>query len=133
MASHIARRTAPAAALGLLALTMTFTAEQPAHAAANRIRLGAATDVSRSSWNGPAFTMNGAGAVVPASMSRAIDEIRGGTGSIDVVVLAGSAPTSGSHLGIRIRASRGAASVPARVRRRTAAQMSSSGLTDLDR
>lgn len=97
MASHIARRTAPAAALGLLALTMTFTAEQPAHAAANRIRLGAATDVSRSSWNGPAFTMNGAGAVVPASMSRAIDEIRGGTGSIDVVVLAGSAPTSGSQ------------------------------------
>ncbi|MFI8293468.1 pre-peptidase C-terminal domain-containing protein [Streptomyces sp. NPDC085614] len=97
MASRIARRTAPAAAaLSLLALTLTFTAEQPANAAANRIRLGATTDVSRSSWNGPAFTMNGAGAVVPASMNRAIDEIRGGTGTIDVVVLAGSAPTSGS-------------------------------------
>ncbi|KUN25255.1 hypothetical protein AQJ23_17585 [Streptomyces antibioticus] len=41
--------------------------------------------------------MNGAGAVVAASMTRAIDEIRGGTGSLDVVVLAGSAPTSGSR------------------------------------
>ncbi|RSS83686.1 hypothetical protein EF918_02915 [Streptomyces sp. WAC06614] len=41
--------------------------------------------------------MNGAGAVVPGSMSRAIDDIRGGTGSLDVVVLAGSAPTSGSR------------------------------------
>ncbi|GGR54171.1 hypothetical protein GCM10010282_54180 [Streptomyces roseolus] len=29
-------------------------------------------------------------------MTRAIDDIRGGTGTIDVVVLAGSAPTSGS-------------------------------------
>ncbi|KOX23324.1 hypothetical protein ADL06_22385 [Streptomyces sp. NRRL F-6491] len=41
--------------------------------------------------------MNGAGGVVAASMTRAIDEIRGGTGGIDVVVLAGSAPTSGSR------------------------------------
>ncbi|MGW6415951.1 pre-peptidase C-terminal domain-containing protein [Streptomyces sp. NPDC055055] len=71
-------------------------AHQPAHAAAERIRLGSASDVSRSSWNGPAFTMNGAGGIVAASMTRAIDDIRGGTGSLDVVVLAGSAPTSGS-------------------------------------
>ncbi|MFI1654711.1 pre-peptidase C-terminal domain-containing protein [Streptomyces sp. NPDC020472] len=85
------------AALALLALTLTFTAQQPAHAAASRIRLGSTSDVSRPSWNGPAFTMNGAGAVVPASMTRAIDDIRGGSGSIDVVVLAGSAPTSGSQ------------------------------------
>ncbi|GGV00289.1 hypothetical protein GCM10010275_43830 [Streptomyces litmocidini] len=89
-------RKAASAAFALLALTLTFTAQQPAHAAANRIRLGSASDVSRPSWNGPAFTMNGAGAIVPASMTRAIDDIRGGTGSIDVVVLAGSAPTSGS-------------------------------------
>ncbi|PWI20267.1 hypothetical protein DI272_02320 [Streptomyces sp. Act143] len=40
--------------------------------------------------------MNGAGGVVAASMARAIDDIRGGSGSLDVVVLAGSAPTSGS-------------------------------------
>ncbi|WP_202805137.1 pre-peptidase C-terminal domain-containing protein [Streptomyces sp. SS] len=71
-------------------------AHQPAHAAADRIRLGNTADVSRSSWNGPAFTMNGAGGIVTASMTRAIDDIRGGTGALDVVVLAGSAPTSGS-------------------------------------
>ncbi|MFD9098494.1 cyanophycinase [Streptomyces collinus] len=40
--------------------------------------------------------MNGDGGVVPATMKRAIDAIRGSTGSLDVVVLAGSAPTSGS-------------------------------------
>ncbi|MFI0986223.1 pre-peptidase C-terminal domain-containing protein [Streptomyces exfoliatus] len=97
MASPATRRTAPALAVTLLTLTMSLTAQQPAHAAAERVRLGSAADVSRTSWNGPAFTMNGAGAVVPASMNRAIEEIRGGTGSIDVVVLAGSAPTSGSR------------------------------------
>ncbi|MFJ5834694.1 hypothetical protein [Streptomyces sp. NPDC093089] len=71
-------------------------AHQPAHAAADRIRLGNTADVTRASWNGPAFTMNGAGGIVPASMTRAVDDIRGGTGTLDVVVLAGSSPTSGS-------------------------------------
>ncbi|MFF9603529.1 pre-peptidase C-terminal domain-containing protein [Streptomyces sp. NPDC014684] len=68
----------------------------PAQASADRIRLGSASDVSRPSWSGPAFTMNGDGSVVGGSMTKAIDAIRGGTGSLDVVVLAGSAPTSGS-------------------------------------
>ncbi|KMO96128.1 hypothetical protein ACS04_19945 [Streptomyces roseus] len=40
--------------------------------------------------------MNGDGKINAASMKAAVDAIRGGTGSIDVVVLAGSAPTSGS-------------------------------------
>ncbi|MER5308498.1 pre-peptidase C-terminal domain-containing protein [Streptomyces sp. NPDC002773] len=95
MTSRLSRRTAPLA-VALIAVTAAMTIQQPAHAAADRIRLGSASDVSRASWNGPAFTMNGAGGVVAASMTRAIDDIRGGTGSIDVVVLAGSAPTSGS-------------------------------------
>ncbi|MFJ8298172.1 pre-peptidase C-terminal domain-containing protein [Streptomyces sp. NPDC094447] len=97
MTSPRTRRTTPALAVTLLTLTMSVTALQPADAAANRVRLGSAADVSRTSWNGPAFTMNGAGGVVTASMNRAIAEIRGGTGSIDVVVLAGSAPSSGSQ------------------------------------
>ncbi|MFF9624720.1 hypothetical protein [Streptomyces griseosporeus] len=80
----------------LLAAVLPMAVPQPAQAAANRIRLGSAADVSRSSWNGPAFTMNGAGAVVPATMSRAVNDIRANTGTLDVVVLAGSSPTSGS-------------------------------------
>ncbi|GAA2936884.1 hypothetical protein [Streptomyces enissocaesilis] len=86
--------TCLAAALGLLAPALVVG--EPAHAAAKRIRLGNSTDVSRGNWSGPAHTMNGAGAVVPATMSRAIDAIRGGAGTLDVVVLAGSSPTSGS-------------------------------------
>ncbi|WP_411075886.1 pre-peptidase C-terminal domain-containing protein [Streptomyces sp. cmx-4-7] len=93
--THRSLRT-PAAAVVLAAMASVLMAHQPAQAAADRIRLGSASDVSRSTWNGPAFTMNGAGGVVTASMTRAIDEIRGGTGSLDVVVVAGSAPTSGS-------------------------------------
>lgn len=77
------------------AATLAVTSD-PAHASADRIRLGSASDVSRSSWSGPAFTMNGDGSVVGGSMTRAIDAIRGNTGSLDVVVLAGSAPASGS-------------------------------------
>lgn len=80
----------------LAAMASVLMVHQPAHAAADRIRLGSTADVSRSAWNGPAFTMNGAGGIVTASMTRAIDDIRGGTGTLDVVVLAGSAPTSGS-------------------------------------
>ncbi|MFD3728145.1 pre-peptidase C-terminal domain-containing protein [Streptomyces sp. NPDC058671] len=95
MTSRLTRKSAPLA-VALIAVTAAMTIQQPAHAAADRIRLGSAADTSRTSWNGPAFTMNGAGGVVPASMSRAVDAIRGGTGSIDVVVLSGSAPTSGS-------------------------------------
>ncbi|MFF3311430.1 pre-peptidase C-terminal domain-containing protein [Streptomyces sp. NPDC002952] len=95
MTSRHARKAAYAA-VSLCALTLPLTVPQPAHASANRVRLGSANDASRASWNGPAFTMNGAGGVVAASMARAVDDIRGGTGSLDVVVLAGSAPTSGS-------------------------------------
>ncbi|MGW5736458.1 MULTISPECIES: hypothetical protein [Streptomyces] len=80
----------------VLALTATALAAPPAAARADRVRLGSAGDVSRSAWSGPAFTMNGDGGVVAASMRRAIDTIRGGTGTIDVVVLAGSAASSGS-------------------------------------
>ncbi|WP_282690018.1 MULTISPECIES: hypothetical protein [unclassified Streptomyces] len=86
--------TCLAASLALLAPAL-ITAE-PAHAAAKRVRLGNSADVSRGSWSGPAYTMNGSGGVVAATMTRAIDAIRGGTGTLDVVVLAGSAPTSGS-------------------------------------
>ncbi|MER7763129.1 pre-peptidase C-terminal domain-containing protein [Streptomyces sp. NPDC097619] len=97
MTPRPAYRTAPVAlTLAVTAVATALTLQQPAHAAADRIRLGNTADVSRASWNGPAFTMNGAGAVVTASMARAVNEIRGGTGSLDVVVLSGSAPTSGS-------------------------------------
>ncbi|MFF7300548.1 hypothetical protein [Streptomyces sp. NPDC008265] len=41
--------------------------------------------------------MNGSGGIVPASMTKAVDAIRGGTGSLDVVVLAASTPGSGSR------------------------------------
>ncbi|WP_433304076.1 hypothetical protein ACQP2F_13865 [Actinoplanes sp. CA-030573] len=65
-------------------------AAAPAYAGVTRTRAGSASDVTRASWSGPAFTMNGSGAVVTATMSRAVDAIRGGTGALDVVVLAGS-------------------------------------------
>ncbi|GAA3092658.1 hypothetical protein GCM10017562_74970 [Streptomyces roseofulvus] len=94
--THRPFRAPAAAAVVLTAMASVLMAHQPAQAAADRIRLGSASDVSRSTWNGPAFTMNGAGGIVTASMTRAINEIRGGTGSLDVVVVAGSAPTSGS-------------------------------------
>ncbi|MFH7597378.1 pre-peptidase C-terminal domain-containing protein [Streptomyces racemochromogenes] len=80
----------------MLTLTGTLTSTGSAEAAGTRIRLGSSSDVSRTSWQGPAFTMNGDGKINPGSMTAAIDAIRGGTGSLDVVVLAGSAPTSGS-------------------------------------
>ncbi|GAB2946704.1 hypothetical protein [Streptomyces sp. NPDC059173] len=86
--------TCLAASLALLAPALV-TAES-AHASGKRIRLGDPADVSRGRWSGPSYTMNGSGAVVPATMTQAIDAIRGGTGTLDVVVLAGSAPASGS-------------------------------------
>ncbi|MGW2034719.1 hypothetical protein [Streptomyces sp. NPDC001811] len=86
----------PALLASALALAVAGLAAPPAAARADRIRLGSSSDVSRSTWSGPAFTMNGDGGVVAASMGRAIDTIRGTTGSLDVVVLAGSAPSSGS-------------------------------------
>ncbi|MFC9269030.1 hypothetical protein ACFTXJ_14815 [Streptomyces zhihengii] len=91
------RTPATSATVALLTLAGALTAAQSAQAAANRIRLGSSTDADRAGWSGPAFTMNGAGSVVAASMTRAVDAIRGATGSLDVVVLAGSAPTSGSR------------------------------------
>lgn len=91
------RHASPAStAVALLTLAATLTSTSSAQAAATRVRLGSGSDVSRTSWQGPAFTMNGDGKIIPGSMSAAIDAVRGGTGSLDVVVLAGSAPTSGS-------------------------------------
>jgi cyanophycinase-like exopeptidase len=84
------------AVVAVLALAVAMLPAAPAHAAVTRIRLGSATDVARTSWSGPAFTMNGSGAVVPVTMTKAIDAIRAGSGSLDVTVLAASAPTSGS-------------------------------------
>ncbi|RKE23644.1 hypothetical protein [Streptomyces sp. TLI_171] len=87
----------------LLALTLTIagagavTAPPSAHASVTRTRLGSSSDVSRTSWNGPAFTFNGDGAVVPATANKAIAAITGGSGSIDVVVLADSAATGSSQ------------------------------------
>lgn len=94
--SRTKRRLRTALLAALLATACAGLAAPPAAARADRVRLGSATDVSRGSWSGPAFTMNGDGGVVPASMGRAIDAIRGGSGTLDVVVLAGSAPSSGS-------------------------------------
>ncbi|MDG6109565.1 hypothetical protein Daura_31550 [Dactylosporangium aurantiacum] len=65
-----------------------------AHASVSRVRQGSATDVARSAWSGPAFVMNGSGAVVPATMSSALNAVRGGTGTLDVVVIAGSGSTT---------------------------------------
>lgn len=86
-------RLAAATAVALVASTLIGA---PAHAAVSRVRQGSATDVARGAWSGPAYTMNGSGGVVSASMTRAIDAIRGGSGTIDVAVVAGSAPSSGS-------------------------------------
>ncbi|WP_225860953.1 hypothetical protein [Streptomyces triticiradicis] len=91
------RGSAASAATALLMLAGTFAATEPAHAAADRIRLGNAGDADRATWSGPAFTMNGDGSVLPASMTRAVDAIRGSAATLDVVVLAGSAPASGSR------------------------------------
>ncbi|MDX2592047.1 MULTISPECIES: pre-peptidase C-terminal domain-containing protein [Streptomyces] len=92
----LSRPLASLLVIAAAATTLAVTSD-PAHASADRIRLGSASDVSRSSWSGPAFTMNGDGSVVGGSMTRAIDAIRGDSGSLDVVVLAGSAPTAGSR------------------------------------
>jgi cyanophycinase-like exopeptidase len=74
----------------LTLLAATLLPATPAAASVTRVRLGNAADVSRAAWSGPAFVMNGAGGVVAASMARAVDAVRGGTGTLDVVVLAGS-------------------------------------------
>ncbi|QKW23123.1 pre-peptidase C-terminal domain-containing protein [Kitasatospora sp. NA04385] len=94
-------RSARSAALLALALTAAgagaVAAPRSAHASVTRIRLGSSSDVSRTSWNGPAFTFNGDGAVVPATAGKAIAAITGGSGSIDVTVLADSAATGSSQ------------------------------------
>jgi len=72
-------------------------------------------------------------------LSKSVNPLLAICAAVLLLTLAGAlaapspAPTLGSHLGSRMRASQGAASAPARVSRRTAAQMASSGLTDLDR
>ncbi|WP_089155909.1 hypothetical protein [Micromonospora sp. NBS 11-29] len=78
--------TAAAAAL----LTVAPLGVPAAHAQVTRVRQGSATDAARSSWSGPAYTMNGSGGIVTATMTKAVNAIRGGTGAIDVVVVAAS-------------------------------------------
>ncbi|MEU9234477.1 hypothetical protein [Streptomyces subrutilus] len=92
-----AHRVATCVAAALAVVAGVFVQPDPAEAAVGRIRLGSSADADRASWAGPAFTMNGSGGIVSASMAKAVDAIRGGTGSLDVVVLAASAPGSGSR------------------------------------
>ncbi|SCE79301.1 pre-peptidase C-terminal domain-containing protein [Micromonospora mirobrigensis] len=83
------RRLAVTAAASAL-LTLAPIGVTAAQAQVTRVRQGSATDVSRTAWSGPAYTMNGSGGIINATMTRAIDAIRGGTGSIDVAVIAAS-------------------------------------------
>ncbi|MEW2444755.1 pre-peptidase C-terminal domain-containing protein [Micromonospora marina] len=83
------RRLAVTAAAAAL-LTVAPLGVTAAHAQVTRVRQGSATDASRATWSGPAYTMNGSGGIVTATMTKAIDAIRGGSGAIDVVVIAGS-------------------------------------------
>lgn len=92
-----AHRIAACLTAALAVIAGGFVQADQADAAASRIRLGSSADASRTTWSGPAFTMNGSGGIVPASMAKAVDAIRGGTGSLDVVVLAASTPGSGSR------------------------------------
>ncbi|MFD3697952.1 hypothetical protein ACFWUZ_17635 [Streptomyces sp. NPDC058646] len=92
-----AHRIAACLSAALAVLAGGLVQAGQAEAAASRIRLGSSADASRAGWSGPAFTMNGSGGVVSASMTKAVDAIRGGTGSLDVVVLAASTPGSGSR------------------------------------
>ncbi|MEV4479611.1 pre-peptidase C-terminal domain-containing protein [Micromonospora coxensis] len=87
------RRLSVVAAAAVLT-TLAPVGVTAAHAQVTRIRQGSATDVSRAAWSGPAYTMNGSGGIVTATMTRAIDAIRGGTGAIDVVVIAASGTTT---------------------------------------
>ncbi|MDG4810965.1 hypothetical protein O7634_29760 [Micromonospora sp. WMMD1120] len=81
--------------LAVLTATVTVLTLAPigvtaAQAQVTRVRQGSSADVSRAGWSGPAFTMNGSGGIITATMNKAIGAIRGGSGSIDVVVIAGS-------------------------------------------
>ncbi|MFD5879440.1 hypothetical protein [Streptomyces yangpuensis] len=95
--THHARRIAACLVAALAVIAGGLVQADPAEAAAGRIRLGSSADAVRAIWSGPAFTMNGSGGIVSASTAKAVDAIRGGTGSLDVVVLAASAPGSGSR------------------------------------
>ncbi|MGW3866834.1 hypothetical protein ACWEDZ_36005 [Streptomyces sp. NPDC005047] len=97
MTAAFQRRSATTAALALFTVVGCLTAAAPSQAAADRIRLGSTSDVSRSAWAGPAYTMNGSGSVVRGSMQRAVNAIRAGQGALDVVVVAASSPSSGSR------------------------------------
>jgi cyanophycinase-like exopeptidase len=93
----LSRRLVVAAAAAATALVGAVAGPATtAHASATRYRAGSSSDVTRSSWNGPAFTFNGDGAVVADTMTKAINAVTGGTGTMDVTVLADSAATSGS-------------------------------------
>ncbi|MFC8615485.1 hypothetical protein ACFT9M_03545 [Micromonospora purpureochromogenes] len=87
------RRLSVVAATAVL-ITLAPIGVTAAQAQVTRIRQGSSADVSRASWSGPAYTMNGSGGIVTATMTQAVNAIRGGTGSIDVVVVAGSGTTT---------------------------------------
>ncbi|MFF5175953.1 hypothetical protein ACFY3U_25465 [Micromonospora sp. NPDC000089] len=87
------RRLSLVAAAAAL-LTLAPIGVTAAQAQVSRVRQGSTSDVSRTAWSGPAYTMNGSGGIVTATMTQAINAIRGGTGSIDVVVIAGSGNTT---------------------------------------
>ncbi|MFF4341498.1 hypothetical protein ACFY00_16380 [Kitasatospora sp. NPDC001540] len=89
------RRAGRSVVATALAATAVLSLPAVAEAKVTRYRQGSAGDVARSAWSGPAYTMNGSGAVVPDTMTKAVNAIRGGSGSIDVTVLAASA-ASGS-------------------------------------
>ncbi|MEU7909358.1 hypothetical protein [Actinoplanes sp. NPDC049118] len=88
---HLARLCSAALLATTLFVPLIATS---AHASVTRVRQGSAADVSRSGWAGPAYVMNGSGAVEPATMTSALTAVRGGTGTLDVVVIAGSGSTT---------------------------------------
>ncbi|MEH0937832.1 hypothetical protein [Micromonospora psammae] len=87
------RRLSLVAAAAAL-ITVAPVGVTAAQAQVTRNRQGSSADVSRTAWSGPAYTMNGSGGIITATMNQAINAIRGGTGSIDVVVIAGSGTTT---------------------------------------
>ncbi|AEV84682.1 hypothetical protein ACWT_3659 [Actinoplanes sp. SE50] len=95
LTTPLRRRLTAAAALGAL-LFFGGVHATAAQAAVTRTRAGNQADVSRTGWNGPAFVFSGAGAIVPATFTRAVTAITGGAGTMDVVVLADAPPGSGS-------------------------------------
>lgn len=90
------KRRAAVAALSSVILAASLMPATAAYAAVTRYRAGSSTDVTRTSWNGPAFVFSGDGAIQPATFDQATAAVTGGSGTMDVVVLADAAASSGS-------------------------------------